>query len=165
MNFELRLAAFVHDVSRSIAQSQIMPAHDDWPAFDAPQFVQHHGQPFAGFVVAGMCFKSQLAAEHVIIHVGQFQRHHPQTHAPLPGFTLHPPQAAINVRFQVRWLTQAFGARVFVAVVVAHLHGQRPHAPAFCAHVGKEMIGHAAKHGFDIFLVGHIFVERLLLAE
>ena len=110
-------------------------------------------------------FQRQFAAEHAVIHVRQFQRHHPQAHAPLPRLAQQSAQSPIDVRFQIRGFAQAFGPLVFVAVVVTHLHRQRPHAPAFLAHRGKQAVGHAPQHGFDIFFVGHVLVERFLLAE
>ena len=159
------LRVLVREVPGRVAQSQIVSAQNHGPAFIAPQFIQHHGQPFAGFMVLRGRFQGQFAAEHAVIHVRQFQRHHPQAHAPLPRLAQQSPQSPIDIRLQIRRFAQAFGSLVFVTVVVTHLHCQRPHAPAFLAHGRKQSVGHAPQHGFHVFFVGHVFIERFLLAE
>ena len=142
-----------------------MAAHNHWPAIGASQVVHCEGNAFTGCVTTGIAFERQFAAEHAVINIRQFQRHHSQAHAPLPGIAQQPAQSSVNVSFQVSGFTQAFCKRVFVAVVVAHLHRQRPHAAALRSHGGKQMICHAPQHRFDIFLVGHVLVECLLFAE
>jgi len=148
-----------------VAQTQIVSPQHDGPAPVAPKFIDRAGEAFPGVQVPGVAREGKLAAEEPGIDVGKFQRHHAQAHAAGPGFAEQFLQISVGVGFKVAWLAHAFGALPLVAVVVADFHGERADAAALLAHLREQPVSHAAKHGFDVLLVGHVLGKGLLLAE
>ena len=150
--------------SPAALQQQVMAAQDDAVALATAQVVHGSGQPALGLVLPGGSIQRQFPAEESVMHVGQFQRHHPQAHPPPPGLPQQRVQPAVEVGFQVGRLREAGPALVLRHVVVAHLHGERADGVILLSQAGAEGVRHAAQRGLRKVLVGDIGGERLLLA-
>ncbi len=70
---------------------------------------------------------------------------------------------AVELDLQVRRLIEAAAALILRKVVIAHPDRERTNHLPVPAYAGHELIGHAAEHGFDIILIGHVRVEGALV--